>query len=106
MTPAFDDTNVIIGNLSGSLFSLNKSNGKLNWQNNYGGLFNASPLLTNNRIIIPDLFKAFYIIDKNSGELKKSFPLDGRAKLTPVLYDSTLFIGYDRGILRAYEFIY
>ena len=106
MTPAFDDDNVFIGNLRGTLISLNKKNGEPIWQKNYGEVFNASPLLTNNRIFISDLFRAYYIIDKNSGSLLKTISLEGRAKLTPVIYDSTLFIGYDRGILRAYEFVY
>ena len=54
MSPAVDDKNVIIGNLSGSLLSLDKLNGKPNWEQKYKGVFNATPLLTNNRIIIPD----------------------------------------------------
>ena len=106
MTPASDNENIYVGNLEGSLFSLSKESGKLNWVRNYNGLFNATPLITNYRIIIPDLDKAFYIIDKNNGIIKNKYSLDARAKLTPVFADSTLFIGYDRGILRAYEFIY
>ena len=106
MTPASDNENIYVGNLEGSLFSLSKESGKLNWMRNYNGLFNATPLITNYRIIIPDLDKAFYIIDKNNGIIKNKYSLDARAKLTPVFADSTLFIGYDRGILRAYEFIY
>jgi len=106
MTPATDDLNVYIGNLDGSIYSLNKGNGKLNWQQKYTGLFNATPLITNNRIILPDLDRSFYIIDKQTGQSKNKYSLDGRVKLSPVLIDSTLFIGYDRGILRAYEFVY
>ena len=106
MSPAVDDKNVVIGNLAGALYSLNKQNGKVNWGQKYKGLFNATPLLTNNRIIIPDLFRSYYLIDKETGELKKILLLENRAKLTPVFYDSTLIIGFDRGIVRAYEFIY
>jgi outer membrane protein assembly factor BamB len=106
MTPAFDNEYVIIGNLKGSLAVVDKNNGELVWKKEYKGLFNATPLVTNNRIIIPDLFRAFHIIDKVSGDLIKSVKLDGRAKLTPILKDNTLFIGYDRGVLRAYEFVY
>lgn len=106
MTPASDNENVYVGNLEGSLYSLNKKSGRLIWKKNYNGLFNATPLITNHRIIIPDLAKAFYIIDKNNGTIKNKYSLDARVKLTPVLADSTLFIGYDRGILRAYEFVF
>ena len=106
MTPAADDKNVYVGNLEGLLFSLNKEDGELNWKQNYNGLFNATPLITNNRIIISDLNRSFYLLDKQTGTIKNKYTLDGRVKLTPVLADSTLFIGYDRGILNAYEFVY
>jgi len=106
MSPAVDDKNVIIGNLSGSLFSLDKLNGKPNWKQKYKGVFNATPLLTNYRIIIPDLFRSLYIIDKSTGIPNKIYLLEGRARLSPVYFDDVLFIGFDKGILRAYEFIY
>ncbi len=106
MSPAVDDKNVIIGNLSGSLFSLDKLNGKPNWGQQYKGVFNATPLLTNYRIIIPDLFRSLYIIDKSTGIPNKIYLLEGRAKLSPVYFDDILFIGFDRGILRAYDFVY
>jgi outer membrane protein assembly factor BamB len=106
MSPAVDDENVIIGNLSGSLFSLNKFDGTVNWGQQYKGVFNTTPLLTNNRIILPDLFRALYIINKNTGVPNKTYLLDGRAKLSPVYFDNLLFIGYDRGVLSAYEFVY
>jgi outer membrane protein assembly factor BamB len=106
MTPAADNENIYVGNLEGTFFSLNKKSGEPNWKRNYNGLFNATPLITNNRIIISDLDRSFYILDKLTGDIKNKYSLDGRAKLTPVFADSTLFIGYDRGILNAYEFIY
>jgi len=106
MSPAVDDKNVIIGNLSGSIFSLDKLNGKPNWGQQYKGVFNATPLLTNHRIIIPDLFRSLYIIDKSTGIPNKIYLLEGRAKLSPVYFDDILFIGFDRGILRAYDFVY
>jgi outer membrane protein assembly factor BamB len=95
-----------VGNLSGGLFSLNKNTGKVNWYQKYKGLFNATPLLTENRIIIGDLFRSFYIIDKATGIPNNIYLLDGRTKLTPVYYDNTLFIGFDRGVLRAYDFVF
>jgi len=106
MSPAVDDKNVIIGNLSGKLLSLDKLIGKLNWKQQYKGVFNATPLLTNYRIVIPDLFRSLYIIDKSTGIPNKIYLLEGRAKLSPVYFDDILFIGFDRGVLRAYEFIY
>ncbi len=106
MTPALDNENLFIGNLYGDLFSIDLSTGKLNWKKNFSGLFNSTPLITNNRIFITDLARSFLSIDKNNGEIKNKYPLDGRGKLSPVFVDNKIIIGFDDGILRAYEIIY
>ena len=104
MNPAVDDKNIYFGNTAGVFFSLKKNNGELNWKLNFPGQFDSTPLITNNRIILPDKLFAVHIIEKETGELIKSINLDGRAKLTPVIHNNTLFIGFDDGIIRAYEF--
>jgi outer membrane protein assembly factor BamB len=106
MNPAADDKDVYIGNLEGMFYSINKANGKQNWKINFTGLFDATPLITENIIILPDIIFALHLIDKNDGRVIKSISLEGRAKLTPVIHDSTLFIGFDDGVIRAYEFSY
>jgi len=105
MTPAIDSQNVIFGNLGGSLYSLNKFTGEKNWETKFQSVLNSTPLLTNNRIILPDVLLSFHLIDKSNGQILKTYKLDGRAKLSPVFYKDLLFIGYDDGILRAYEFV-
>ncbi|OGU76521.1 MAG: hypothetical protein A2V93_02545 [Ignavibacteria bacterium RBG_16_34_14] len=104
MVPVYNKTHIIIGNLKGELYSVNKETGKLNWRTNTRGVLNASPLLTENFIILPDLNEAYHFVDVKTGEVKKTYLLDGRGKLTPVIFNEVLYIGYDNGILRAYEF--
>lgn len=105
MTPAVDLTNVYVGNLSGNFFSINKRTGQKNWQNDFGGVLNVTPLVTNNKIILPDALFAFHLLNKTDGKKNKSIELEGRAKLSPVYHRNLLFIGFDAGIIRAYEFI-
>ena len=106
MNPALDEKDVFIANLSGIIFSLNKNSGLLNWKENYNGaVFNSTPLITNDRIILSNIFKSVLIIDKANGELKKEIELDARAKLTPAIRKNKLFIGFDNGIIRAYEIL-
>ena len=106
MNPAVDDKNVYFGNLEGAFCSLNKTNGKQNWKIQLPGLFDATPLITENIIILPDIIFALHLIDKADGKLIKSISLEGRVKLTPVIHKKTLFIGFDDGVIRAYEFSY
>jgi len=62
--------------------------------------------VTENLIILPDVLYEIHFLDKQSGNLIKSIPLDGRAKLSPVIHKNILFIGFDDGVIRAYEFVY
>lgn len=106
MTPAVDEENVIFGNLEGKFFSLNKIDGTANWITQFGGVLNSTPLLTDNLIVLPDVFLSFHLVNKSDGRTVKSFVLDGRAKHSPVYFKDVLFIGYDNGNLRAYDFIF
>jgi outer membrane protein assembly factor BamB len=105
MTPALDSENVYIGNLNGNFYSINKKTGSKNWQTDFSSVLNSTPLVTNNKIILPDVLFAVHLLNKSNGEIMKSIELEGRAKLSPVYYRNLLFIGFDAGIIRAYEFI-
>lgn len=106
MEPSVDEQNIYIGNLNGNFYSLNKHNGNENWRTDFNGILNTTPLVTENKIILPNVLFEIHLLDKQSGEVIKSIPLDGRAKLSPVIHRNILFIGYDDGVLRAYEFVY
>lgn len=104
MNPAGDDKNIYVGNLAGSLYSFNMVNGNLNWSADYdGAVFNSSPLVTGNVVIISDLFQAVYIINKNNGQINSELAFDTRVKMAPAIRDNILFIGYDQGRINAYE---
>ncbi len=104
MNPVVDESNIFIGNLAGDFFCYDKFNGNIKWSKKLNGLFNSTPIATINRIIVPDSFKAIWILDKTDGTIIKKIELEGRAKLSPVLVNNKLIIGYDDGILEAYEF--
>ncbi len=104
MTPASDGTNIYIGNLKGDLFSININSHQLKWKIKYDGAFNTTPLISDNLILQPGIDKNLLFIDKSNGEIIKTMSFDGRLKLTPVYFKNTLFIGYDDGVLEAYEF--
>jgi outer membrane protein assembly factor BamB len=104
MTPACDNNFIYVGNLNGDLYCLDKNTGTEKWKYKSAGLFNVSPLITNNLIFIPDMDKKMHLVYRSSGKLDKIIQLEGRGKLTPVLFKNILFIGYDRGVIQAYEF--
>jgi outer membrane protein assembly factor BamB len=105
MNPTVDENNVYVGNLAGVFFSLDKNSGDKNWSTSFSGVLNSTPLITNNLIILPDVLFSLHFLDKETGKVIKSIPLEGRAKLSPVIHKNILFIGFDDGIIRAYEFV-
>jgi outer membrane protein assembly factor BamB len=106
MEPAIDEQNIYIGNLSGNFFSINKVSGDENWRTDFQGILNVTPLVTENLIILPNVLFAVHFLDKHTGDVLNSVSLDGRAKLSPVIHKNILFIGFDDGVIRAYEFVY
>jgi len=104
MTPACDGSNIYIGNLKGDFFSINIKSHQLNWKIKYDGAFNTTPLVSENLILQPGIDRNLLFINKENGEIVKTMLFDGRVKLTPVYFRNILFIGYDNGILEAYEF--
>ncbi len=101
--PVMNNNNVYLANMSGKLFSLDKRTGKQNWATDIGGVINATPLLTNNYLIVPDLDSQIDFLDVSTGKIIKRIKLESHAKLSPVIIKNKLLIGYDNGIIRAYE---
>lgn len=103
MAPSAVNDKIYFGNLAGELFCLNNT-GTLLWKISTGGVLNATPFATGNFLVVPDMNKKFYFVDVNSGKIEKTYNVDGRIRLSPVIFRNILFIGYDRGELQAYEF--
>lgn len=105
MNPAIDDKNIYVGNMKRMFFCIDKKNGKIIWSKNLKGYFNATPVISNNYLFIPNLFKSLFVLDKKSGEVIKEIQFDNRVKLSPVIVNNKLIIGYDEGLIAAYEFV-
>jgi outer membrane protein assembly factor BamB len=103
--PVVSGSRVYIVNLGGAIISLNSATGDEYWRTDTEGVLNVTPLLTNNYLIIPDLSNRIIFTDIKDGKVIRTIDLPNRAKLSPVLRDNILIIGFDRGVLRAYEFM-
>ena len=103
MTPVIIGDKIIIGNLEGDLFSVNIHNCKKLWENKLEGVLNASPYASKNLLFVPNLNGDLFLINQNDGTINKKIVLPSHAKLSPVLFNNKLFVGFDDGVLRAYE---
>lgn len=104
MTPSIITSEIVFGNLNGDLFCIKNENGTLIWKTKTGGILNATPYAANNFLVVPDLNNKFYFVRRDDGTITRTYPVDGRNKLSPLIFRNTLIIGFDRGELRAYEF--
>lgn len=98
-----DDNAIYFGNYNGDIFCLSRYRGEQIWRKNYGGVISAAPLVGNNYIIFPNLDRKLLFIDKETGVLINEMKFEGRVRLTPVINDQFLFIGYDNYIVEAYD---
>jgi outer membrane protein assembly factor BamB len=104
MTPSVLSREIIFGNLNGDLFCISKEDGTLKWRTKTGGILNATPYAANNFLVVPDLNDKFYFVRRDNGRIARTYNVDGRSRLSPLIFRNTLFIGFDRGELQAYEF--
>ncbi len=103
--PVFNDENVFIGNLGGKFFAINKVSGKIIWQTELNGVVNATPILTKNFLIVPNLAGELDFVEPLTGKITKRFILPAHVRLSPLYYKNILFIGYDNGMIGAYEIV-
>jgi outer membrane protein assembly factor BamB len=104
--PVSDDKYVIIANLSGDVYKLDKETGQLIWKQSTGGVINATPLLTKNRIIVPNLYGSVIFLNYETGAITKTITYPDRVRLSPLIIDKYLYIGYDKGMLKSYEIFF
>jgi len=96
---------IYVATLKGEIYCITLE-GQVKWHIKTGGLFNAAPILVNTKLIVPDLNKKVLFVDAVTGKIVKTLSLEGKTRLSPALYKNLLLIGYERGIVEAYEFIY
>lgn len=106
MNPATDDNNVYVGTMRRNYYCFDKKTGNENWSVRLNGYFNATPIVTKNHLLVPNFFKSLMILDKSNGTLLNDINLENRMRLSPVIIGNKLIIGYDEGIIAAYEFVH
>jgi eukaryotic-like serine/threonine-protein kinase len=102
--PLVKNDRLYVVTLAGAVYSINRKTGKIIWSQKTSGVFNTTPAITNNYLVIPDVANRIVFIDLEDGNEKNIIELPNRAKLSPVITENMMIIGFDRGVLRAYEF--
>jgi len=77
----------------------------MNWKAVTNGVLDASPIITGNMLIVPDQNKKIHFVDLKEGRIIKTFFIDGRIKLSPVICGNSIYIGFEKAQVAKYEFI-
>lgn len=103
-SPSYDENGIYFGTLGGNLFALSH-NGSLKWKTYLDGVLNSSILVTASYLFAGNLENKFDIVNKVTGEIYRTYLVEGRVRNTPIFFNQYLIIGSDDGLLSAYESI-
>jgi outer membrane protein assembly factor BamB len=91
----YNSRQLIFGCVDGSVYSLNKSDGSLNWKFKTNGTVTSSPVVSGNIIYASSYDSYIYSIDGSSGKMLWSYQMENKSKTTPVVWKDYLFAAAD-----------
>ena len=101
-TPVCDGTNVYFATVSGylsdtELLALRLDDGTEVWKKRLGGVANSSPLLAGDMLLFGNHDGSFYAVDKTTGTIAQTLPLEGKMFSSPALSNGSIYIGVQGG---------
>ena len=83
---------VVFGGIDGNLYSLNASDGVLNWKFSTGSVITASPLVSGRNIYFTSFDFFVRILEGDTGKELWKYELEGKSKTSPVIWHDYLFV--------------
>lgn len=97
------DGDLYIGSIEGKFYSIDISNGSVNWIISDLGLILSSALIADNGIIYFAGGTHLIAMHKDTGDVLGSIELDNFVESSPVLHDYRLFVGTESGKLYVID---
>ena len=107
--PAVSNEKLVIGSLSGYMYSLNTVNGEVLWEIKLGAPISAPPTIGGNLVLVGDEDGFLYFLDIADGEIVKKIKIDGNSDQNPssgvtsppVIANKTIYLTTQIGNLYA-----
>ncbi|MFO7525112.1 MAG: PQQ-binding-like beta-propeller repeat protein [Ignavibacteriaceae bacterium] len=93
--------NVIFGNASGKIYSVDIDDGYINWTYQTNGPIYSTPLVTNNSVIFGSSDNSVYCLNADNGILIWKFKTNAAVLGSAVIEDNIIFIGGSDKVFRA-----
>lgn len=91
-SPVVHGDTVYVGTLSGTLFAIDRKNGKLKWKKASGGPIEGSPLLDGERVYIGNNEGKVIACERTTGSVQWEFAINEEIVTAPTLVGDTLYV--------------
>ncbi len=102
-SPALFAGRLYFGAADGMIYCVDAETGENVWRYRTGDAVRASPLVVDNRVIIPSTDNWLYVLDASTGGLLWKLDLGSMSTSSPALYENTLFVPTWAGKVYAYD---
>jgi outer membrane protein assembly factor BamB len=91
----YNDNSVITGCVDGSIYSLNITDGTINWVYRSKGAVLSSPVVSGNFVYCSSYDSYIYALNASNGEYVWSSMLENKVRTSPVIWRDYLFVAAD-----------
>ena len=98
--------NVICGDASGKVYSLNVDNGEINWTFQTSGPIYSTPGISNNRLVFGSSDSSIYCLNADDGSLLWKYKTYSAVLGCPIIDDEIVYIGASDRTFRAFNINY
>lgn len=96
---------IIASNTGGSVYALNRRNGKKKWEVKTGGKIYSTPAIAERYVVVPSTDNNIYCIDLHTGQQHWNFKTSMPIVATSIIKNKTVFVGSSDGHFRAIDLV-
>lgn len=98
-----DDNSVYFGDASGFFYSLNKSDGRINWKYKTRSAIYSSGDLSCDWVVFGSTDSSIYCLNKNDGKLSWNYKTNASVLGSPLIEDGKVYIGCSDNKFRKFD---
>ena len=100
-SPVYDEKKVYVGDISGTLNSLDKFTGEILWKFKANEAIYGTAAIDDDYLVFTSADSSIYCLDKKSGTKFWKVKTNNALVSVPVIYDGNVYVGSSDGIFRA-----
>ena len=100
-SPVISGDTIVVASSNGSIYSLNRTTGALNWKFETGNKIWSTPVIDGSNIYFGSLDHNFYALNLENGKELWNFPTGAAIAAQPLVIDGNIYIGSFDGIFYS-----